>query len=169
VQLNPNIRYVDLCACVPGELFRPPWASSPLCVLMSDHEDKHRFAVVLQGNDDRPYPFFVQCAQEASMVAAFGHDYQIEIDPSGPSDLRNNKLWEVNGAIHVIDEKWLLRVNPAQGLWNYQACYFDLMKARMAEGPRTTSAIFAKWSLRLPAMNNQPAKSMFEFVHREAT
>ena len=98
------------------------------------------------------------------MVLSLGHDYSIELDLEGPCDLLGSELWDVNGAIHIVGDKWLLKANPRQGLWENGEIFFDLLTGQMADRPlQTQSAILTRWTLKIPNREENSSIALIEF------
>jgi len=163
----PHISFKLDNECLAGELIRPTWKKSPLAIVMRDQNGGSRFAVILEGDERNAGPYYTTLNSEPTRVISYGTDYTIAIDPNEPCDVRAKELWDVSGAIHVSQDKWLIRVRPAHGLWQYGEAYFDLKTGTIDTEERLPLPIFGRWWLEIEASNGNSQTKLFEFSHSQ--
>ncbi len=143
MKFSPSIELKTLADCEDGEMIR-----------FSDYGTHTQFAIVgaLNNNSKRLFVYFEKGnvffewqGQLDRTAVAFGKNYTVSVDPTGPYEGNPRKMFEANGVLYRAAESWLLAGTTRTAIPGRRA--YSFATASLTSAVDVHDPVFGKWQL----------------------
>ena len=151
VEIFPQLTHKQLGDCQVGELVRKSWAGEHQHYVLIAEGTKMRFLVFLGTIGGAHPPGIMELKRPDLSAISYGNEYRIEIDQDAAHvDLTGNRLWDKSGALILVENHYVMRLDPVQQTSLFGSHYMRLDSCALVPEPSGFNAIFGKWSLMVP-------------------